>query len=291
MPPSPEAPAPGAPAPGAPAPRAQTPPARRGHRPANGDPVVDRAFALLAAFGADRRALTLAELSRRSGVPTSTAHRLAGRLLAWGALERDADGRYVVGLRLLEVASLAPRGHGVREAAMPYMADLAEATHQHVLLAVPEDDTALLVERLSHRSAPEVHYRVGGRVPLHSTGVGVVLLAHAPAEQRERLLQNPLVHEPEGVPADPAQLRRRLAEVRRQGFAEFRRSSPGPVLAVAAPVWNSADRCCAAVSVLVPDSGVSAGSLVPAVQATARAVSRALGAPRASVRPATVHGG
>ncbi len=74
--------------------------------------MVDRAFALLSAFRADRRTLSLSELSRLSGQPTSTAHRLASRLVEWGALERLPDGRYVVGLRLLEVASLAPRGHG-----------------------------------------------------------------------------------------------------------------------------------------------------------------------------------
>lgn len=110
--------------------------------------MVDRAVALLSAFRADRRVLTLFERSRLSGQPTSTEDRLAGRLVEWGELERLDDGRYVVGLRLLEVASLAPRGHGVRELAM---GDLAEATHQHVLLAVLEEDEALLVERLSCR--------------------------------------------------------------------------------------------------------------------------------------------
>ena len=84
----------------------------RGRRPPQGDPVVDRAFALLAAFDAGHRSLSLGELSRRSGIPTSSALRLATRLMAWGALERDANGRFTIGLRLWEVASLAPRGAG-----------------------------------------------------------------------------------------------------------------------------------------------------------------------------------
>jgi len=69
------------------------PPRVRGRRPPQGDPVVDRAFALLAAFDAGHRSLTLGELSRRSGIPTSSTLRLAGRLQAWGALERGSDGR------------------------------------------------------------------------------------------------------------------------------------------------------------------------------------------------------
>ena len=254
--------------------------------------MVDRAFALLSAFRADRRTLSLSELSRLSGQPTSTAHRLASRLVEWGALERLPDGRYVVGLRLLEVASLAPRGHGLRDLAMPYMGDLAEATHQHVLLAVLEEDEAMLVERLSYRSAAPVHYRVGGRMPLHSTGVGRVLLAHAEDDVTERILGSRLVHQPEGVPVDVPDLRRQLARIRRDGTAQWRRASPTPVFSLAAPIWDHDDRCCAALSVLVPSAAENpARGLTPALRAAARAVSRALGSPRASRRPDTTAAG
>src|SRR4051794_29974910 len=135
----------------------------RGRRPPQGDPVVDRAFALLAAFDAGHRSLTLGELSRRSGIPTSSTLRLAGRLQAWGALERGADGRFTIGLRLWEVASLAPRGQGLKQVALLFMGALEEVTRQHVLLAVREGNEALLVERLSAHGAMAVLYRVGGR--------------------------------------------------------------------------------------------------------------------------------
>ncbi|GAA3447718.1 IclR family transcriptional regulator [Planomonospora venezuelensis] len=257
-------------------------PAPRGRRPAHGEPVVDRAFALLAAFTAARRSMTLAELSRASGQPPSTALRLARRLVQLGALERDADGRYVIGLRLWEMASLAPRGHGLREAALPYMEDLHEATHQHVLLAVRDGAEALLVERLSARAAVNVLYRVGGRLPLHSTGVGLVLLAHAEAQFQDQVLDRPLVHEPEGVPVSPTALRRALAEVRRTGLAVVERSEPGPLVAVAAPVRGGDDRVVAALSVVVPAGGAEARTLSPALLATARALSRSLGSPRSA---------
>ena len=71
--------------------------------------------------------------------------------MEWGALERAENGEYVVGLRLLEVASLAPRGHGLRATALPYLEDLHHSTGQHVLLAVREGARPILVERLSAR--------------------------------------------------------------------------------------------------------------------------------------------
>ena len=131
----------------------------RGKRPPEGEPVIDRALALLAAFDASKRKLTLRELSRRSGIPVSSTLRLAGRLLAWGALERDEEGRYSIGLRLLEVASLAPRGHGLRQVALPFMSDLAAVTKQHVQLAVREGLEVTLVERFSSHSAVPVQCR------------------------------------------------------------------------------------------------------------------------------------
>jgi DNA-binding IclR family transcriptional regulator len=252
----------------------------RGRRPPQGDPVVDRAFALLAAFDAGHRSLSLGELSRRSGIPTSSTLRLAGRLVAWGALERGTDGRFTVGLRLWEVASLAPRGQGLKQVALPFMGDLEEVTRQHVLLAVRDGTEALLVERLSAHQAMNVLYRVGGRLPLHSTGVGLVLLAFAESGFQESILAQPLVHLPENVPVSPAALRRTLAEIRREGLATFRRRAPQPLVSVAAPIFGADDKVVAALSVVVPQENAEPRLLGPAVRTAARSISRGLGARR-----------
>src|SRR4051812_12843359 len=117
----------------------------RGRRPPQGDPVVDRALALLEAFDASRPYLTLSELSRRSGIPASPALRLAGRLLEWGAPGGGAAGGFWIGRGLGEVGSLAPRGQGLRRVALPFRGALEEVTRQHVLLAVREGEEALMV--------------------------------------------------------------------------------------------------------------------------------------------------
>ena len=243
--------------------------------------MVDRALSLLGAFDAGHPYLTLSELSRRSGIPASSALRLAGRLLEWGALERGADGRFSIGLRLWEVASLTPRGHGLRQVALPFMGDLEEVTRQHVLLAVREGEEVLLVERLSSHGAVAALYRPGGRMPLHSTGVGLVLLAHAESAFQEEVLRQPLVHHPEKVPVSSAALRRTLAEIRRDGLATFRRGAPGPIVSVAAPVHDAQGRVVAALSVVVPAENAEPRLLGPAVRTAARGISRGLGARRA----------
>jgi DNA-binding IclR family transcriptional regulator len=249
----------------------------RGKRPKRGDAVIDRAFELLGAFDAVHSRLTLGELSRRSGIPLSSASRIAAQLLQRGALDREKDGRFAIGLRLYEMASLCPRSHGLREVAMPFMADLSDATGQHVLLAVRDGEAALLVERLSGHRAMPVLYRVGGRMPLHSTGVGLVLLAFAPAAVQENYLAQPRVYEPEMVPVPPRALRRALAEARRERVVVVRRQVPEATMAIAAPILNDEGEVVAALSVVVPDLKTDPRRLIPALRTTAAAISRGTG--------------
>jgi DNA-binding IclR family transcriptional regulator len=253
----------------------------RGKRPAEGEPVVDRALALLAAFDASRRTLTLRELSRRTGIPVSSTLRLASRLLAWGALERDEEGRYSIGLRLLEVASLAPRGHGLRQVALPFMSDLATVTQQHVQLAVREGLEVTLVERFSSHSAIPVLYRVGGKMPLHCTGMGLALLAFAPVEVQEEVLSRPLRGEPDQNLIPPAVMRRTLAEVRRERLAIYRRMEAEPLVAVAAPIFGEHDEAVAAIGVILPERVAQPRRLGYALRTAAQGISRQLGAPSA----------
>ena len=256
-------------------------PRARGKRPPQGEPVIDRALTLLSAFDASRRRLSLAELSRRSGIPVSSTLRLAGHLVRWGALERDEDGRYCVGLRLLEVASLAPRGHGLRQVAMPFMGDLAEVTRQHVQLAVREGTEATLVERLSAHQATPVQYRIGGRLPLHSTAVGLVLLAFAPSGLQEEFLARPMYGEPDHLLIPPDVMRRTLAEVRRERLAIYRRQEQEVIVAVAAPIFGADDSVAAALGVLLPERVAQPRRIGLAVRTAAQGISRELGARQA----------
>lgn len=245
---------------------------RDGSRPAAGEPVLRRAFRLLRCF--DGEPLTLTELSSGTGTPLSTTLRLVRQLVAVGALERDDQGRYAIGLTLLEVASLAPRGHGLRALALPFMEDLHRATGEHVLLAVRTGSEAMIIERLSAHRAARVLYRVGERVPLHSTGVGLVLLAHADAQLQESVLAQRLTLEPEHETVSSTELRRRLAQVRQEGSATNARTVPEAASSVAAPIFDSGRTAIAAVSVVAAAGSFDPAAMRPAVVTVARAISR-----------------
>jgi DNA-binding IclR family transcriptional regulator len=238
--------------------------------------VAQRLLALLAAFDAEHRELTLAALARRSGLPPATAHRLVGQLTAWGALEQAESGGYRIGLRLWEVATLAPRSSGLRRAALPFMEDLYETTHENVQLAVRDGVDTLYIELLSGRSAVLVRTRVGSRWPLHATGVGLVLLAHADPQVQAQVCAAPLARFTRHTITDPARLRAVLAEVRRADAAVSDRQITDDAISVAAPIRDASGTVVAALSLVVPAT-TNPAALVPAVRMAARASSRALG--------------
>lgn len=254
-------------------------------------PIVSvgaRLLAVLEAFSEHSPLLTLSEISRRTGLPLTTAHRLVGELAAGGLLERDLSGRYRIGLRLWEIASLAPRSVGLRQSALPFLEDLYEATHQHAQLAVLDGHEVVYLERISGRDAVHVVSRVGGRLPLHATGVGLVLLAHADHALQEEVLAGPLKRYTAKTVTTGARLRRVLADVRRDGYA----ISDGAIglvsLSVAAPVHGPDDTVIAALSVVMPSKTTDPHAVVPVVRAAARGISRVLGAPSSQHLPRSV---
>ncbi|HEX4359124.1 MAG TPA: IclR family transcriptional regulator [Pseudonocardia sp.] len=245
--------------------------------PGGTGPVLARALRLLGAFSARHPAMTLSELSRRSGLPVSTVHRMAGELLAWGALERGEDGRYRIGLRLWEVAALAPRGQGLRERALPFLEDLSQITRENVQLAVREGTEVVFVERIAGSGAVPVLTRVGGRFALTATGVGLVLLAHAPDDVREDVLSGPVPRFTEYTVTDPARLRELLADVRGSGYSISDRQVTDDALSVGAPVRDARGTVVAAVSLVVRHGSSAPHPLAALVRTSARAISRALG--------------
>jgi DNA-binding IclR family transcriptional regulator len=233
-------------------------------------------LAVLAAFTRERPQLALSEISRGVQLPLSTAHRLVAELCAWGALERGEDGRYRIGLRIWELGALAPRGLGLREAALPFMEDLYEVTHENVQLAVRDDTDVVFVERFAGRDAVAVYTQVGGRFPLAPTGVGLVLLAHAPVDVQDRVLAGPLERYTPHTITDPRQLRRVLAEVRRTGVAVSDRQVTADAVSVAAPI-EVRGSVVAALSIVVRGTSPAAvRAMTPGVRAAARGISRTL---------------
>jgi DNA-binding IclR family transcriptional regulator len=244
-----------------------------------GATVVSRSLALLFAFDDGHRRLSLTELAQRAGLPLATAHRLAGELVAGGALVRRKDGRYVVGRRLWDIGLLAPVQSGLREIASPFLNDIHAATLATVHLAIRDRTQVLYVERLSGRASVPVVSTVGSRLPMHATGVGKVLLAHAPDDVREKVLADLVRVTPHTI-TQPDRLRRQLERVRQEGYAITAEEMTLGACSIAVPVCASrgddADLVVAALGVVVPSLRRDRTRLLTALQVGAQGIGRSL---------------
>lgn len=237
--------------------------------------VLDRAFDILAVFKPnDHAVLTLAEITRRVNLPKTTTHRLLGALARNGAIERTPTG-YRLGILLFELGTRVPWESSLREAALPFMQDLYQATHQTINLAVLDSTEVVYVERIrGHQFPPKLASRVGGRLCAHSTALGKALLAFSPGTTQELLRKAPLRKFTPYTITTAERLMSELAEVHETKVAFDRAENALGTYCVATPVLV-AGRAVAALSVTGWTSRIS-GSAVTSMRTAAVGLQRVL---------------
>lgn len=242
-----------------------------------GRSVGSRLLEVLFAFGPGHSRHTLAGLARQTGMPQATVRRLALELVRAGALDMAPGGALTVGTRLWQLGTLAPLTEPLRTVAQPFMEDLYTALHQHVQLAVLEGRDAVIIERLSRPGAVGLVSQVGGHLPLHSSGVGKVLLAHAGSSLFDDLAERGLGRFTPHTITDPARLRRELADCRQTGTAIVREETTPHADSVATRIMDAEGHVIAALSVVVRSGSVALQTVIPSVVTSGLGISRRLG--------------
>lgn len=239
--------------------------------------LLERAMEILGCFDPQHNALTLTEISQLTGLPLSSCHRITATLADGGFLSKGADRRFRVGTRLWTIAQHAPLSDRLRESALPTLARLYEETGENVTLAVLDRGQALYVDRLvGERSVPTIS-RAGGHLPLHTTGVGKVLLAYQPASAIEAYLSQPLAKPTMQSITDPDALRRDLVEVRERGYSITRQEMTPGSGSIAVPVMRGG-KCVAAVGVIVHLARLDVNRLVATLTKAATSIAAGLDA-------------
>ena len=243
----------------------------------SGDSVTDRIVRVLETFTPTRTVQSAAEIGRRTGLPPSSAHRIVGDLIEAGLLERDDDRRVRIGLRLWELATRSSHALRLRQLAMPAMERVQARVREHTQLAILEQDEALFLERLSGPGSGSNVTRIAGRLPVHASSSGLVLLAYGDRDLQERILAGKLDACRCGRRSRmPPTLRRKLAEVRRLGHAVAPGYIESIATGVAVPVRDETGTVIAALSVVLPREAPAGPALVE-LHGAAREIERALG--------------
>jgi DNA-binding IclR family transcriptional regulator len=239
--------------------------------------VLGKARMILEAFDTENGELSLTELVRRTGVAKASVYRLARELTEWGLLERSGT-RYHLGLRLFELGQLVPRQRILRQAALPFMEDLLMATQETVHFAIREGLDVLYIEKIiGHRGLRE-QSRVAGRLPLHSTATGKVILAYSPAALFDDVVKEGFTALTRHTTMSVALLRKQVDRVRLEGIAVEREEVRLGYLSTAVPVFGSRGMLAGALSITGPTSRLNVDRVAGALRTAAAGISRAVAA-------------
>lgn len=241
--------------------------------------VLSKAFRILGAFG-DQDEISLTDLVLITGLPKPTAHRIAGQLVALGALERSY-GNYRLGLRMFEMGGRVHVQRHLRERARPFLTDLYEATHETVHLGIREGTEVVYIDKIAGHRRVDVPTFVGARMPLYCTALGKVLLAHADPSVLEAALEAGLDRRTPYTIVSENVLNQQLEHIRQEGIAFDWEESTIGVTCAAAAIKDHRNTPVAAVSVTGPMSRFDPERVGAALRTAAAGIARALRAPAA----------
>ena len=242
---------------------------------------AERSLRLLSLLAQEGRALSLAELSVRLGLPKVTTHRLCAQLLDGGFLARDVDERcFAVGPALRKLA-FDTLNHGVvRGLRHEVLAALVTKVGETCNFTTLDGTQVLYIDRVEAQWPLRLTLDVGSHVPLHCTASGKLFLAEMPAAERDVLIaQLPLTRMTRHTLTSAKALKTECAAIAVQGHSSDREEFIAGLIAVAVPVRDTRGRARAAIALHAPTARLSltdAQRQLPALRAAAAQMSALL---------------
>lgn len=220
--------------------------------------ALARADLLLGALAAARDWMRLTDISRATGLKKTTAFNLLDTLVGLGFAERDAAGRYRLGLRNLELGRLVQGRLDIIEAGEPALARLCAETRETVNLALPHLYEVLIVNSLEGKQGIRVTSYAGTRATFHSTACGKAMLAYMPDSALYELLsRSPLLPMTPRTIVDGERLAEELRQVRARGYAVEQEENETGATCVGAVIRDGFGAVAGAISVAGPISRMS----------------------------------
>ncbi|MEN6417511.1 MAG: IclR family transcriptional regulator [Clostridiaceae bacterium] len=212
---------------------------------------IERALLLVEALAVEPREHSLTELSVELGWPKSTVHGVLSTLVQYRYVEQSEEtGRYRLGVRFFELGVKVGRMWDIRSIAMPYMQKLNAELGEMVQLCTEDHGEILYLEKLDSNHLIRIVSEIGGRLPLHCTGLGKAMLAFMPpAKVKQIIREHGLTGYTPNTITSPALLEREMEKIREQGYAIDEGEIMLGLYCVAAPIFDGKGQVKYALSV------------------------------------------
>jgi PcaR/PcaU/PobR family beta-ketoadipate pathway transcriptional regulator len=240
---------------------------------------VAKAFAILAVFDGERRAMNLAEIAAALGMTKSSAQRCTHTLERLGYLRRESQGRrWILSPRVLSIAHAYFESHPLIDVATTHLLELNQACGESVNLSEPDGQDMVFIARFPSHKRFFVHMSIGRRLPMYCTASGRAYLSALPPPEAQRIVRSSSLRAltPQTV-TEPRQILKLIAAAREGGYAWSDQECYRGDLTIAAPILGDDGRPVAAINISGPTSRWTLAELraklAPLLLETARAAS------------------
>lgn len=200
--------------------------------------MIDRVFCVIESCASSGRPLTLVDLSKRTGLPKTTLHRVCWKLVGLGMLSHEDDG-FQVSPKLFALGSMHPGLRRIRAVAMPWLHELSARTEWATNLAILAEGRALVVEEVYGLKVGPMERMVGVRLPLHATAIGKALLSGYGERELEDYLSHGFLQPfTLSTVVRPNLLREQIDRIRTNGVALSHEEWAAGTSGIAAPIYS-----------------------------------------------------
>lgn len=212
---------------------------------------VERALQILNLFDEYTTELKITEISEKMGLNKSTVHSLLKTLQKYSYIEQNPEnGKYKLGLKLVERGNLVVSTIDIRQIARSYLLDLSKKTGQTVHLGILYGQEGVYIDKVEGELAIIRFSRIGKRFPLHATAIGKVLLAfHEPKETQQILNGYNFTKQTEYTITNEVEFLEQLKKIHQQGYAIDNQENELGVRCIAVPILNFENKVLASISI------------------------------------------
>ncbi len=215
---------------------------------------LEKGLAVLAAFSASRRTMTIAEIAEVAGINKSSAQRMVFTLEQLGYLRKHPQTRrYQLTLQVMKVGYNYLAADPLIDVANPFLSELTKVTSETSCLTEPDGDEMVYLARFVSAHFVPVHMPIGSRIPMYCTASGRAYLSALPEAEARALIEQSarIAHTPHTL-TSVEDVMAELRQARLRGYAMNAEELFLGDMTIASPVMGGKGRPLGAIHVVAP---------------------------------------